>query len=280
MILVNGATGQLGQGIIRELLKSISAKEIRAYVRNEEKAAFLKDLGVELAVGDYNNKAAIAQAMQGVDTLMLISGGDPNRLEQHKNFVDAAKEAGVKRVLYTSVSMKSVENAALKGMMSDHFETEKHIMAANFESAASLRNTLYLDVLKDFFLGPQPQGVYLPIKSGAVPFVLRSELAQVAAKLLLADKLEKKYYELHHPEALSFAEIAKQLDVPFVSLTEADYLAQLNKMGLPEPVQQMLLGFCQDMEAGQFIVDTPSDLTAILGKAPSSHAEGLKELFA
>lgn len=107
MILITGATGHLGTSVIQTLLKKTAASNIAALVRDEAKAIDIKEKGINIRVGNYDDKASLDKAMQGIEKVLLISGGGaPNGLEQHQNVVNAAKNAGVKCIAYTGRSLK------------------------------------------------------------------------------------------------------------------------------------------------------------------------------
>lgn len=107
MIFITWATGNLEIKVIEALLKKVAAAEIAALVRDESKAQDLTEKGITIRVGDYDNKAALDQAMVGVDKILLVSGGRAaNGLEQHQNVIDAA---GVKTLAYTSRCLQNPE---------------------------------------------------------------------------------------------------------------------------------------------------------------------------
>jgi NAD(P)H dehydrogenase (quinone) len=93
--LITGATGHLGTAVIKTLLEKTSTKQISAFVRDESKASALREKGIEIRVGSYDDTASLDQAMQGIEKVLLIAGTDEdNRLRQHQNVVDAAKKRG------------------------------------------------------------------------------------------------------------------------------------------------------------------------------------------
>ncbi len=101
MILITGASGQLGSVIIDFLLKKIKPSQIVGLVRDENKASFLKEKGINIRVGNYDDKESLEKAMVGIDKVLLIAGTDENkRVQQHKNVIDAAKNAGIKFISY------------------------------------------------------------------------------------------------------------------------------------------------------------------------------------
>ena len=284
MILVTGATGHLGKATIDHLLKSTSASNIVALARDEAKATPLRELGVKIALGTYDDTAALERAMQGVEKVLLISGLDPNRLEQHKNVVDAAKKAGVAHIAYTGIPMKDMEISALKQMMESHFQTEDYIKASGM-TYTFLRNTLYTDDIP-MFVGEKvlETGIHLPAGSGKVPYALRREMGEAAANILLQSEHENQVYDITGTELYSFQDVARelsQLSGKAVTYTDsdADTLAeQLKVAGVPEMLIMLALGFSADIKNHQF-EELSQDLEQLLGRKPASLSIGLKELY-
>lgn len=97
MILITGATGQLGTSVVRNLLKNRAASQIAALVRDQSKASDFKERGVGIRVGSYDDTASLDAAMQGIEQVLLIAGTDGERVvQQHQNVVGAAKKSGVR----------------------------------------------------------------------------------------------------------------------------------------------------------------------------------------
>ena len=185
MILVTGATGQLGKIVIENLIDKTAAKGIAALVRDESKAADLKDKGVDIRVGNYDDIASLDQAMQGIDKVLLISGTDEeHRVQQHQNVVDAAKRAGVQFIAYTGRFMKDPD-ASANHLMDGHFKTEALIKASGL-TYALFQNALYMDSLPLFLGGKQvfETGIAIPAGQGKVAYALRSDLGEAIANVL------------------------------------------------------------------------------------------------
>lgn len=282
MILVTGATGHLGQAVIEQLLTKIPASGIAALVRNPAKAESLKAKGISIREGDYHNKAALVAAMQGVDKLLFISSSDFNdRPGQQRNVVDAAKEAGVKHIFYTSVSMKNAGNSAIGWLMADHFATEDYIKASGL-TYTFLQNGLYMEVLP-MFLGEKvfETGVFFAAGEGKTALVSRLDLAEVAANLLTGSGHENKAYSLAGSHAYSFADVANYLSAQSgktVAYTDAPadvFENVLKGAGLPDHVVVMSTGFAAAMKNGDFD-NAGSTLEQLLGRAPRSLSEFLK----
>src|SRR5215217_4037784 len=107
-ILVTGATGQLGKAAVSELLQKVDANNISVLVRDPQKAEDLKEKGINVIKGDYNDYASLVAAFKGVNKLYFVSSSDVmKRFAQHQNVVKAAGEAGVGHIIYTSAQRKS-----------------------------------------------------------------------------------------------------------------------------------------------------------------------------
>lgn len=284
MILVTGATGHLGTATIEHLLKNTKADQIIALARNEEKATALRDKGVQVRIGDFDDTASLDKAMQGIEKVLLISTVDPNRLQQHKNVVDAAKKAGVSHIVYTGVAIKDVSTSTIKDLMKSHFQTEDYIRESGL-TFTLLRNTLYTDVIP-WYVGEHvfERGIYFPAGTGAVPFALRQEMGEATANVLLQDGHENKTYTITGNKLYSFGDIARELSVlsgKTVAYTEADttdYIHQLKQYGVPEPLTFLMGGFGTDIKNKQFEL-VSNDLESLLGRKPASLKEGLKAIY-
>jgi len=284
MILITGATGQLGSAVIQHLLTKIPASQIAAFVRDAGKAAGLQEKGVSIRVGTYDDTAALDNAMQGIEKVLLISGGDAdNALQQHQNVVDAAKKAGVKGIAYTGRSLKDPSTLVNK-LMNRHFQTEDYIKESGLNYAL-FRNILYMDVLP-LFVGKQvfDTGIHLPAGDGKVSFALRGEMGEAMAKVLLDSDCDNQTYNFTGSETYSFEDVANALselsgkEVKYSAVTPAEFEAQMKGRGIPDFMVPRMIGFITDIKNGQETTLSP-DLENKLGRKPVSLKEGLKTLF-
>jgi NAD(P)H dehydrogenase (quinone) len=285
MILVTGATGHLGTAVIQTLLEKTSANQIAALVRDESKASALKEKGVDIHVGSYDDTASLDKAMQGIETVLLIAGTDEdNRLRQHQNVVDAAKKAGIQCIAYTSRTLKDRRTLANK-LMEGHFQTEDYIKASGLNYAI-FRNVLYMDTLPQFVGGERvfDTGINLPTGDGRVPFALRSEMGEAIANALLESRCGNLIYKLTGSQSYSFDDVAATLsdlsdrEVDYTPAEKSAFEAQMKERGLPETMVQRIVGFMTDIKNGQEEEASP-DLENLLGRKPASLEEGLKVLF-
>jgi len=163
--------------------------------------------------------------MQGIHKVLLISGIDANRLQQHKNVVNAAKKAGVQHIVYTGVAMKDVNTSAIKPLMESHFQTEEYLKASGV-AYTFLRNNLYTDGIL-MFAGEKvvDTGIFLPAGNGCVPYALRREMGEAAANVLLQQGHENKTYTITGSRLYSYADVAEvlsKLSGKKVQYTDAD----------------------------------------------------------
>ena len=284
MILVTGATGQLGSVTINFLLKKMPASQLAALVRDENKAAALSESGVAVRVGNYDDTASLDKAMEGVNKVLLIAGTDEeNRVQQHKNVIDAAKKAGVTFIAYTSRTLKDRATMANQ-LMEGHFQTEDYVMASGL-TYALFRNVLYMDAIPQF-VGPDVfnRGIFLPAGQGKVPFALRNEMGEAMAAVLAANTTTSKIYKLTGSEAYSFTDVAAALtnlsgkDVLYTPAEPSVFATQLTARGLPDMIVQRIIGFLTDIKNGQEDEISP-ELENLLGRKPASLKEGLKTLY-
>ncbi|GAB3764211.1 SDR family oxidoreductase [Spirosoma pomorum] len=285
MILVTGATGHLGGAVIRQLLRTIPASQITAFVRDEQKAAPLLDQGVTLRIGTYDDVDSLDSAMQGVATMLLIAGTDEaNRVRQHENVVDAARKAGVQRIAYTSRALKD-RATLVNRLMEAHFQTEDYIKASGL-SYTLFQNILYMDAIPQFVGGDAvfERGIYVPAGGGNVSFALRSEMGEAMANALVAEHNGNVTYQLTGSQSYSFYDVAAALtdisgkSVVYTPAEPVAFETKLKERGLPDVVAQRITGFITDIANGQEDA-VSSDLENLLGRKPTSLKEGLALLY-
>ncbi len=288
MILVTGATGNLGKSTIDFLLeKGIPSNSIAAMVRDETRKDDVLEKGISIRIGDYDNYDQLVAAFAGIDKLLLVSGTDiANRGKQHKNVVEAAKVAGVKHIYYTSFERKNeTETSPISFIASSHIETEKLIKASEL-TFTLFRNNLYLDVLPWFFGAHVLQtGVFLPAGDTRVALTLRRDMAEAIANVLTSNGHENMEYALSNTENVTMGEIARELggivgkEVPYISPTNNVYVETLTKENVPAEFVKMFAGFAEAIKQGEFEVHT-NDLAKLLGRKPTTVKQYLKMVYA
>ncbi len=288
MILVTGATGQLGRLIVSELRKILPAGESLAVsVRDPAKAAALKDLGVDVRQGDFDDKASLAKAFAGAKRVLVVSGDAPNavRIRQHRAAIDAAKDAGVGHVVYTS--FVDHDPASPFAFAAIHHDTESYLSRSGLRYTV-LRNGMYADMLH-IFAGTAAAGVFAaaagvfaaPAGDGKVSFVSRADLARATAHVLASDRHAGRTLLLTGEEALSFNEIAgllaRQLGHPvrYDNIDRGAYEAALKKIGLPDFLAEAIGGIHVATAEGRN-AETSTTIREITGQAPEDVASFLR----
>lgn len=264
MILITGANGHLGHLTIDALLKIDPSAKIAGLVRTPEKG---EGLPVELRLGDYSDVPALNKALQGIDVLLLISSGTMgNRVEQHANVINAAKAAGVKHIVYTSIVQA---DKLLSPMLSgDHWGTEQLVTASGIPYTI-LRNTFYMEFIPWFLGNAKETGTWIYPSNGAkVNFALRTEMAEALAKVLSEPEQHiNKTYEITSSPSFTLTEITDILKIKYQDVTVEEFKDLLTKAGLPEDQIQMGAGVGATFAKGALSHES-GDLEKLLGRKP------------
>ena len=265
-IAITGATGQLGRLVIEKLKATVSTDQIVALVRNPAKAA---DLGVEARAADYSQPATLETALTGVDTLLLISSSEVGqRITQHRNVIEAAKKAGVQRIVYTSVL--HADNSPLS-LAEEHRATEADLKASGV-AYTLLRNGWYTENYTGSVHGTVAGGALLgSARDGKISSATRADFADAAVAVLIGQGHEGKTYELAGDESYTLSELAAEIsrqtgkDIPYHDLPVADYAAALSGFGIPEGFAHGIASWDADA-AGGALFDDSHQLSDLIGR--------------
>jgi NAD(P)H dehydrogenase (quinone) len=275
LIAVTGASGKLGRATITFLLdRNVPATDIVAVVRDPAKVADLAGGDVQVRRGDYTDPALLESAFRGVEQLLFISTSalGEERMLHHRNVVRAARAAGVKHILYTSVVSPSptAKFAASPG----HFHTEALIRESGI-TYTFFRNNLYLDIAPFMFGSAVATGTLAyPAGSGRIGFIARDDIAEALAAVLTQGEHANREYPItvsHAPYSLH--DIAAALGkaagktVSYSDVTPEVFRATLEKQGLPPPAVAMTVGLAEAVRAGEFDAASP-ELERFLGRPP------------
>ena len=270
MIAITGATGQLGQHVIEHLLKTVSASQIVAIVRNPAKADALSKQGITVRQADYTDQAAFTAALTGVEKLLLISSSEVGQREpQHKNVINAAKAAGVKFIAYTS--LLHADTSPL-GLADEHVATEQ-MLAESGIAYALLRNGWYTENYLASAPAALEHGVFIgAADEGKIASATRADYAAAAARVISEDGHAGKTYELAGDAGWTLSQLAAELAHP-VALSELSVQvgispSHLNRrfgaaLGLPPHryhLQLRIDAAKRKLAAGESIVQVAADL--------------------
>lgn len=271
-ITVTGATGQFGNLVIEYLLKhGVPSENIRASVRDVAKAAHHQAKGIEVRQGNFDDPAGLKSAFAGTDNLLIISTDQiGSRVDQHRRAAQAAKEAGVKRILYTSVvSMGSAD--AANPIAIDHRTTEKIIRETGIPFTF-LRNSYYAEYMLAPVVQAVPDGEFVSsVGDGKLGAVARTDLAEGAAMALVETGQENRIYELTYPRAWDYQEAVDVVgkvsgkSLRYRPVADEEMTRIMQQAGVPEQAIQMTVGMNRSLREGD-LAKTSGDLEHLLGR--------------
>ncbi|RKK01244.1 KR domain-containing protein [Pseudoroseomonas wenyumeiae] len=283
MFAITGATGRLGRLTIDALLERTTPDQIVALARDPDRADDLAARGVAVRRFDYDEPADLADALSGVDRLLLISSDDlARRIEQHRAVIDAAVAAEVGFIAYTSV-LRADRNPL--GVAPSHQATEA-MLAESVLPHAALRNGWYIE---NYLIGvdaAMAHGVLLgSTGDGRISGAARADYAEAAATVLVAGPEAAGVHELAGDTAFTLSDVAAALSeasgnpVIYRDLPEADYARALEAGGMPAPVAAMLAGFSAGA-AGGILEDSSGALGRLLGRPTVSLRDVVRNALA
>ena len=275
-IAITGATGALGRLTIAALKSRLPADQIVALARSPEKAA---DLGVTVHAFDYDRPETLEPALAGVDKLLLISGNEVgSRAAQHRAVIAAAKAAGVKEIVYTSLLHADKTPLSLAG---EHVETEAMLAASGIPHTI-LRNGWYAENYTGAIPSALEHGALIGAAGeGRISGAARSDYAEAAAVVLADAGHTGKTYELAADDAWTLADLAAELSaqtgraIPYRDLSVTDYAAALVGAGLPQDLSDAIAGWDADAAQGA-LFDDGRVLSRLIGRPTTPLAKVVK----
>lgn len=275
MIVVTGASGQLGRLVIQSLLKTVPAAGIVAAVRQPAAVADLAALGVQVRQADYAQPATLDAAFQGATKVLLISSSAlGERVAQHGNVIDAARRAGVALLAYTS--LLHADTSPL-GLAAEHTATEALLRASGVPHVL-LRNGWYTEnYLASLPAVLQHGAVIGSAGEGRIASAARADYADAAAAVLTRNDQAGQVHELAGDTSYTLAEFAAEVGrqtgraIPYVNLPEADYRGALLGAGLPEPLAHLLADSDVGASKGG-LFDDGHRLSALIGRPTTALA--------
>ena len=276
MIGITGVTGKLGSKVAQLISEQgISARHL---ARNPQRAALYDN--AELVQVAFENSLEAVEALKGIDVLLMVSASEsPNRLQQHFAFLDAAHEAGVKHIVYTSFYNAATE--ATFTLARDHAKTEKYIKERGF-TYTFLRDNFYLDFFLDLCLNSGE--IRGPAGNGKVSAVARQDVSEVATTILAKpDKWKNQLLNMTGPADLSMADI-----VHFVSEQKGEIIPYIDE-SIEEAYASRKAWPAQDWEYDAWVstytaikegkqAGVSSDIERVLGRPATSLEQLVKTI--
>ncbi len=267
-IAVTGSTGVLG-GLVASNLAERGASQ-RLLVRTPAKAPQLPSSTIHHV--SYGDRTAALAALDGVEVLFMVSASEsPDRLDQHRSFIDAAAAARVRHIVYTSFAAAAPD--ATFTLARDHYATEEHIKASGM-AWTFLRDSFYIDFTEA--LVGEDGVIRGPAGDGRAAFVARSDVARTAATILLEpDSHAGQTYDLTGPEALTLAEVADTISrvrgrtVTFYNETVDEAYRSRAHFGAPDWQVDAWVSTYTAI-ASNIMAPISNDIETITGTAPMS----------
>jgi len=283
MIVITAAGGNLGRLVLEDLLgRDVPATGIRAVVRDQTKLADYAERGVEVVQGDYNDEAGLVAALEGADKLLLISSNESSnagRVKQHVNVIAAAKQAGVKHLVYTSIP--HAENNAIAFSVV-HKDTEEAIRESGIPFTF-LRNNWYFENATASLGAALEHGAIIGAAGeGKIGYATRADYAAAAAVVLAGEGHEGEVYELTGDVAITQAELAAEVSaqsgkqVVFAPLPAQEYAKALEGFGLPAELAAALAQADVAISQGA-LAETTGTLAKLIGRPTTTVAEAVAQ---
>ena len=277
MILITGASGNVGKSVLQEVAKS-GAKH-RAMYRSAVEAA-KAPAGTETVIADFAKPETLGAALKNVDRVYLVCSPIPELVQLESNMIDACVAAGVQHVVLNSALGAGDYE---KSFPSWHRKVEEKLKGTRLSWTILRPNSFHQNVVAFFAPTIRAQGVfYSSMRDAKNSFLDVRDIAAVAAKSLAAGEHAGKIYELNGPEAINYTELAKKVskvagrEVKYVDIPmDAQKKAMLDQ-GMPEWLTTALLDLQQYYVSGKG-GETDGLLQKLLGRAPITMDEFLKE---
>lgn len=278
-IAVTGATGLLGKLVVKKLKEKVPPGDIIALARSVEKA---RDLGVETRPFDYEKTAILKPALKGVETLLLISAsGLDDRFRKHENAIRAAKESGVKWIVYTS--LLHADRSSLD-LAREHKATEK-VLKESGVPFTILRNGWYTENYTSSVPGALKGGAFAGCAgNGKISSAARADYADASVAVLTGKGHQGKTYELAGDHAYTLSDLAAEIsrqsgrDIPYKNLSEKEYAEMLLGFGLPKDAAEAVAGWDSGASKGD-LYDGSHVLSQLTGKPTTPMSVSVSEVI-
>lgn len=286
-IAITGASGHFGRSAVAKMLERVPAEELVLVTRKPEQLAELAKRGVDVRRGDFDDRGSLVSAFAGVEKLLLISAVKVgSRMPQHENAIEAAKQAGVRHIIYTSFIASDDSNPSLA--VYDHRGTEKMLATCGLDWTV-LRNSQYTDAVIEAMapLALQRGRWIASAASGKMAHVWRDDCVACAVEVLCTPGHSRVTYNITGPELLSFGEVAEIVSdvsgrpITYEVVSDEAMYAFFDSLGIPrEAVADSSVGdvpwssddmvsFERSIREGHMAVQS-NDVERLTGRKPRS----------
>ena len=269
MILIAGATGLIGRAASEFLLDQGIA--VRGLARDAEKAAGLREKGMEYFQGDMLDAADLAKATRGVTAALLVTPNGQRQLEMERNFARAAADAGVQHLV--KISTIRATRDATATFPRAHFQSEEFIRSLGMRWTM-LRSNFFFQNLLTYRTSIAKSGMFaLPVGRIGIGMIDARDVAEMAARCLLDTDSKSAGHDVSGPELLDFYTVAERMSavlgrkIRFVEQTPAEFRALLEQV-IPNPWQVNALCELFSELANQALGPVTDDSARLLGRAP------------
>jgi len=275
-ILITGATGNTGLLLVDQL--ATTGKDFRVMVHTPAKAALVQKGKAEVVIGDFVDPVSLEHALEGIERAYLVSPASPDMVKQQKAFVDAAKKAGLKRIVKLAALGTAPDSPV--GLLRQHADIEEYIKKSGIAYTLLRPHFFMENLLANINTIKSDSAIYSPLGDARISPISLADIAAVAMRTLIEDGHAGKTYTLTGPEAVTYGRIADIVrevigrKIAYIPVSYDTARDAMVKSGMPEWLAEDLVRLMKTWSKGAGDVVSP-DVEKVLGRKPIS----LKEFF-
>lgn len=281
-VLITGATGSIGSQLTRQLAGE-DGIAVRVFVRDEDKAAPLRDLGAELAIGDFGDRATLDDAVAGVDTLVLIAPPGPAATQQNSNVIAAAKDAGVSKIVRVSAIKAAPDGPTENTRL--HAASDEELQASGLAYVILRPNYFMQNLFMSLQTINDDSAFHAGAGDGRVAMVDVRDVVDCAARAVVSDDFDNDVLELSGPASVTFHDVAAAIGkvagrpVNYVPISPEDVRQSMLGLGMDDWTSTLLRDYAQAFSEGwgDLVTDGVERMT---GHPPRSIGEFVEEVLA